>query len=76
MAFPLHMFVKRGVGRKHKQITSVKAEGLKGTWTSAQGRFVGAELRVQVEETEMLVAHSFVVEVFSFLCHMAARLRG
>lgn len=40
----------------------------------AQSCFVGTELCVQVEETETLVAHSFVVEVFSFLCHMLARL--
>ena len=74
IAFALHVFVKHGVGRKHKQIISVNAEALKGMWTVAQGCFVGAELCVQVKETEILVAHSFAVEVFGFLCHMPARL--
>lgn len=71
MTFPLCVFIKHGAGRKHKQVI---CEGLKGTWAVAQGCLMGAELCVQVEEMEILVAHSFVVEVFSFLCHMPARL--
>lgn len=71
MTFPLCVFIKHGVGRKHKQVI---CEGLKGMWAVAQGCLMGAKLCVQVEEMEILVAHSFVVEVFSFLCHMLVGL--
>jgi len=74
MLFPFHVFTKHGVGRKHNQVISVDAEGLKGMWAVAQGCFVGTELRVQVEEVEILVAYSFVSGIFSSLYQMPARL--
>lgn len=69
-AFPLHVFIKHGMGRKHKHMISANSQGLKSMWAAAQGCFVGPELCAQAEETERFAAHSFVVEVFSFLCHM------
>lgn len=73
-AFPLHVFIRHGMGRKRKHMISVNSQGLKSMWAVAQGCFVGPELCAQAEEMEMLVAHNFVVEVFSFLCHMQASL--